>query len=696
MVGRRFLLYLTVVAMAVFLSSGISQAQPDQAGAQDKTAPAVGDAQAYDDSDYVYNLGQITVTDHREGENPVGYSVVTREELNDFSREGLVEALNIVPGVSAIQGSGNRNEALISVRGFNRWQVPLTMDGIRLYLPADNRIDFDRFLTPDLAEVQIAKGYVSVLNGPDGMGGTINLVTRKPVKPFEAEIRGSLLLDRSGSKSGNVVYGNVGSRQEKYYVQGSYEHRDTDYWGLSHDFRSTVAENGGDRDHTDKEDWRTTLKAGFTPNSTDEYSLNFMKQEGEKHGIGSVDGLSTISLWDWPKWDVMSLYYIGHTQLTEALYLKTKAYYNEFKNDLRAYTDLNLTTPNWTSYYEDESYGGSIELGTDYIKMNTLKTAFHYRYDEHTEWQKTHATNFTEPKQTAEEETFSIALEDTFHVTPKLDLIAGISYDKRKMEKAEEWNKNDGFFKYRTKDASATNYQGAVIYRYRDQGKVHASVSNRTRFPTMFERFSSRFGGALSNPGLDPEEALNFEVGVSDTFFSKLHGELTFFYNKVDDAIQSVPIFYNGKWWSQFQNVGEATFKGVEAVLSAVVLPTLELGGNYTYMDTDIDNPNNRADRLTGVPHHKFFAYGKWTPIKELNIIPSLEYATDRWSTRSVGKGYTRTGQYTLTNLKVQYQVTSFWDVSVTANNILDDDYALSDGYPCEGRNFMLATRFRF
>ncbi len=170
--------------MAVFLSSGISQAQPAQAGAQDKTAPAVGDAQAYDDSDYVYNLGQITVTDHREGENPVGYSVVTREELNDFSREGLVEALNIVPGVSAIQGSGNRNEALISVRGFNRWQVPLTMDGIRLYLPADNRIDFDRFLTPDLAEVQIAKGYVSVLNGPDGMGGTINLVTRKPVKPF--------------------------------------------------------------------------------------------------------------------------------------------------------------------------------------------------------------------------------------------------------------------------------------------------------------------------------------------------------------------------------------------------------------------------------------------------------------------------------------------------------------------------------
>ena len=33
------------------------------------------------------------------------------------------------------------------------------------------------------------KGYVSVLDGPGGMGGAINLVTRKPTEPFEAEVR---------------------------------------------------------------------------------------------------------------------------------------------------------------------------------------------------------------------------------------------------------------------------------------------------------------------------------------------------------------------------------------------------------------------------------------------------------------------------------------------------------------------------
>ena len=295
----------------------------------------------------VFTLGQITVTDMEQGEDPIGYDSLSKEDLYDFNRDSLAEALDLVPGVSMTSGSGNRNESTLSLRGFNRWQVPLTMDGIRLYLPADNRIDFDRFLTPDLSEIQISKGYVSVLNGPDGMGGNINLVTRKPVKEFEAELRDTISLGNDGKYSGNTVYGSVGGRKEKYYYQASLEDRDVDHWRMSDDFNATVAEDGGDRDHTDKKDWRTNIKAGFTPNSTDEYSLNFMHQAGEKHRIGSVTGTSTISLWDWPKWDVTSLYWLGHTQLGSTTYLNTKIYYNEFSNDLVAYTDLNLTTPRW-------------------------------------------------------------------------------------------------------------------------------------------------------------------------------------------------------------------------------------------------------------------------------------------------------------------------------------------------------------
>ena len=84
------------------------------------------------------------------------------------------------------------------MRGFGRWQVPLSIDGIRIYLPADNRLDFNRFLTQDLAEIEVQKGYVSVLDGPGGMGGAINLITRKPTEPFEAEFRAGCGRGRGG------------------------------------------------------------------------------------------------------------------------------------------------------------------------------------------------------------------------------------------------------------------------------------------------------------------------------------------------------------------------------------------------------------------------------------------------------------------------------------------------------------------
>jgi iron complex outermembrane receptor protein len=246
----------------------------------------------------VFTLGQITVSAARDNESPIGTATLDREQLWDFSKDGLAEALNLIPGVATTTGAGTRNEALISVRGFDRWQVPLLMDGIRLYLPADNRIDFDRFLTPDLSEIQVSKGYVSVLNGPDGMGGAINLVTRKPIKPFEGEVRASVALGEGGQYNGNTVYANLGGRREGFYYQVSAEQRDVDSWRVSKDFRPTVAENGGDRDHTSKKDWRGNLKAGLTPNATDEYSLNYVQQAGQKHGIGAVTGTSSISTWD--------------------------------------------------------------------------------------------------------------------------------------------------------------------------------------------------------------------------------------------------------------------------------------------------------------------------------------------------------------------------------------------------------------
>src|SRR4029079_11818779 len=109
----------------------------------------------------IYTLGQLDL---------IGGSTITNEAMWRFNKNTLDEAVSILPGVTMQNSGGSRTARDIPVRGFDRFRVPLYMDGVRINLPYDNRLDFNRFLTPDLSEVQVQKGYVSVLNGPGGMG----------------------------------------------------------------------------------------------------------------------------------------------------------------------------------------------------------------------------------------------------------------------------------------------------------------------------------------------------------------------------------------------------------------------------------------------------------------------------------------------------------------------------------------------
>ena len=147
--------------MAILSPSGFAQSQPAQPPASDPQAPSPPDQGTFKLGEIVYVLGKDP------GTPGVGGSVVSHEQMQTFERNTLDRAVNLVPGVVAtFDANGRRNESDIFVRGFGRQQVPLMADGVRIYLPADNRLDFARFLTADVAEIQIQKGYASVLDGP--------------------------------------------------------------------------------------------------------------------------------------------------------------------------------------------------------------------------------------------------------------------------------------------------------------------------------------------------------------------------------------------------------------------------------------------------------------------------------------------------------------------------------------------------
>jgi iron complex outermembrane receptor protein len=677
-------------------------------------------------NDGSFALGQIIVTAPKVDGLSIGSTSLSADAIYTFNRNTLDEAANLIPGVYAGNSGGSRNERLIFVRGFDRFQVPLSIDGIRVYLPADNRLDYGRFLTPDIAEIQVAKGYASVLDGPGAMGGAINLVTRKPTKEIEAEARGTLNLDSDADYAGYTVSALLGTKQDSWYAQGSYTRSVTDHWDLPGGYAPVArsAENGGARDFSDTRDWRVNAKVGFTPNATDEYSLSYTRQEGSKNAPLHVTdpisaplptGAPNPRYWSWPYWNIDSIYFLSSTALGDRATLKTRLYRNSFDNLLRSFNDATQTTQTlgraFNSYYADKAYGGSAELGVDLSAADHFALAAHYRRDKHVEYQQSFPAGTTEPPQENLEDTFSMAAENRVAFSPELSFTAGISYDWRDLKKAEEYGVpptggGARVFSYPLQNAQAFNWQGKLEWAPDADTNIHASVSRRARFPTIFERFSTQFGTAASNPGLKPERSVNYEIGASHAF-GGLRAEGAVFYSDVQDAIVSVRPTGFPSGSTQRRNLGKGTYYGAELGLTYRIGSTLEIGGNYSYIHRKFDiQPATGVPvpvfALTDVPTHKGFAYASWSPVDVLHIVPSVDVASNRttldtfFPTAPTTVHYYRTGSYAVANLRVDFDVMPNVTLGVGARNLFDDYYVLTDGFPEQGRSFFASVRAKY
>ena len=654
-----------------------------------------------------FRLGEIVyVLGDSPGVPGIGGSVITHEELRRFERNSLDQAVNLVPGVVAtFDANGRRNESDIFVRGFGRQQVPLMIDGVRIYLPADNRLDFGRFLTADVAAIQVQKGYASVLDGPGAMGGAINLVTMKPTKAFEAE---GALSAAGRSVEGWNAYAVVGSRRPRYYAQGSVALSNRDSWSLSGKYRPTATslQPGGERLSSDTRDWRANVKLGYTPNATNEYVVNYTRQAGEKGAplnIYNAPPVPPNSYWRWPQWDLQNTSILTTTQLSATTYLKAKAYYNTFANVLDAFDDLAYSSQSangrFESPYDDRAYGTSLELGTTPTGANTFKTAFHYRADAHTEQQTNRPTHPTlrsvEPLQEQEQYTWSVAVEDTVRLSPTVDVVGGLSVDRYRITRAEDYSAARGLFEYPKGGAEAVNWQAALVWRQPRSGDWHASVSDRARFPVIFELYSTRFGFATPNPDLGPERATNVELGWARTVSKGARLTAAVFVGDVRQLIQTVVL---PDATTQTQNVGDGRVAGFEASVEWPLTPSIRVGGQYSFLHRTITDALQPNLRPTGTPTNRGSVYGVWRPARSLRTMASLDVAGDRWSDVNPAPEfpYVRTGAYAMLDLDATYTLPRGLELSLGLKNALDKYYELAWGYPQQGRTFYAKTQVRF
>jgi len=389
-----------------------------------------------------FNLGVVSVNVIASGVSPKPVADgIDQSQIRDLNITNVAKALDQLNGVSIQHIANNRNEAGILVRGFTtRGQVPFYLDGIPISVPYDGFVDFNRYLTSDIAEVQVTRGYSSPLMGPNALGGAINLVTREPAKLFEGE---ALIGTSSGDGLLSALH--LGSRWHHFFFQGGLDWSQIDYVPLSGDFQVhqyTALPDIIMTDHLNHSGYRDEKfsgRVGWTPKGQDEYVLSYANQKGNK-SVPLYQGPNTAaafrSFWEWPYWDFASYNLHTNTGIGEASSIKFRAFYNQYRNDINMYSNDTYAVMNTTnaeqSMYDEHTDGGSTEFTTHLIPRNTVSGSFFFKDDTHKEhgiYPARAPFPLLLPNLVDEDQQSSIGLQDVIAITERLRVTAGFNAD---------------------------------------------------------------------------------------------------------------------------------------------------------------------------------------------------------------------------------------------------------------------------
>ena len=628
------------------------------------------------DSIRVYKLGEVVVTQKTDNDE------VTAGEMEKNDATNVASALKTLPSV-IFDYVGSRNEQTVFVRGFNIQRVPVFIDGIPVYVPYNGNIDLGMLTTYDVSKIDVSKGYSSMMYGANTMGGAINIVTRKPEKVFELNAGGGV---RSGK--GYDASLNIGSDLGKGYIQGSVSYLNRDFVPLSARFDTVPLQPGHNLNNSYYSHLKTNIKAGFTPNNTDEYSINYIYADGEKGNpvyLGTDPDIR-VRFWQWPYWKKQSVYFISSTSPARGLLLKSRFYFDRFKNKLSSFDDDTYTTQDrryaFNSFYDDYTVGGNLEITKDIREKNTLRVSVHLKNDHHREH------NEGDPEVHIADNTFSAGAEDVFRPLPKLTFIPGVSYNFRRSLSAESYDYvKDSIITFPKNRNDAFDAQLACYYDPSERFSANFNVAYKNRFATMKDRYSYRIGKSVPNPDLKSERALNLELAGTFRPFKNFDIRPEIFYSHLTGTIQPVSNVVGDLY--QMQNTGTSFFAGADVSVNYMPVRNLKIYAAYSFIRRN--NISNPDILFVDVPEHKLFASAQFTCMQKLMIYFSGEYSSERVNSSD---GARVSPAFGTANIRVTYSFAKYLKAEAGINNIFDKNYTLEEGYPEPGRNFYAGLYF--
>jgi vitamin B12 transporter len=644
--------------------------------------PDVVHSQTQEDFTQAYTLGEIVVGAEREGVDAVGtVREVTAEDIQNKGARTLDEALQLLPGV--IIRTGADGVPRVDMRGFRSRHVILLLDGIPLNSTVDGQFDPSLIPTEDIEKIKVSYGDHSVLYGDGGLGGVINIITKRGKK----DVLHGMVLGEAGDRSHYLGQFNLtgGSGKTDFFLSGSsYK---TDGFRLSDDFKPTDLEDGGTRDNSDKR--RTNFFANVNYAATDKILIgavfNYLKGEFGKPPSVIDDPNDPFA--DRPKFERIDYQegYSGQLALSYdvpgPLSLRSWLFYNQLKEEDNTYDNNN--------YNSMDNKGSGNDLSTSVIKGAALQTkydlksfglitvALNARREEfETEgWiidsgggggggggggSGGSATSF---RSDHDLDVYSAALE--YEITPIKNLGFVLGYGHYWLDK-DEGNDNDGGFLIGT------------YYDISTSTRIRGSVARKIRFPSLRQLYEEESG----NPDLTTEESYNYELGLEQRLPRNSKISLVGFLEDVKNYIEK------DEATDTFQNNDKYRFQGIELTAETGAIKNLLLRAGYTYLDTEDKSPGTEKDELQNRPKHKLTFESKYDFNFGFSAYMNVIYVADQvFYSKKTPLLKKSLNDYVLVNIKLdQTLFKGKADLYVGVDNLFDVDYEQSYGFPQAGR----------
>lgn len=677
-----------------------------------------------DQSSEIFNLGEVTVTAASMSSIEAGETVhvITSEQLKNTNARTLDEALVLLSDVNIKIGA--EGVPRIEIRGFKTRNILVLMDGVPLNTAFDQQFDPSTIPVESIAKIKVTSGASSVLYGQGGLGGVINIITKKGRKGVN-----TVLGFESGDGTPYLAKGSLSGRAGifDYFLSGSAYHRarfplakplEGGTEVNSRTGETETLEGEGYRKNSDNTRYSAFLNLGCTPTDSLRLTLTGNFVQGEYGKPASAINNTFDPYAPTPQYSRVDYYQGIMLQLaseyepSDALNIRSRLYFNQMEQDNNRYDDENYDSfddPIVPGSYHLRNRGvirgASLQPRLDFGRTGAVTFGFSGEWDSWTSSGEAKPGGYV--KQVVPG---SGAGSPPYYLFPVSD-----HYDLHICSAAVEYEvsllKNLGFavgyghhWQLREdRNLNEFSISASLYYDIFRDTRLKAAYMRNIHFPTLSQLYLRN----TNNPELEPEIAYHYQLGMEQKLPWNTLFKISGFYSNLHNfiALKQSGLTQHEGYVPYNVNFSLYRFYGFETSLETAFLENLRLKVNYTF-NVSRDLSLATRDEVQYVPQHKLAVSGKYDFDCGLTAFASLIYVADS-AVYTKPSGNTQLteqvfwkmymGDYAVANIKLSQKllkdrVTLYFGV----DNLFNKDYEDTYGIPRAGRYLYGGLEYRF